>query len=213
LSARLVVELADAPFERVAAEVAVAFCFEDDRPLRGPAGRADWRLCGDVSRLLEGGRIRGAAGEALLVPTEGRLAAGRLLLLGLGASGRLRADHCARAVHDAVIRLLDLQAGSAVLAPPGDWTEVIPAGIGAQACLRGAVAALEGGDRILSLRLLAPRERAPRMLRGLEAAAEDVADRGVALVLPHRERLVAGDAAPSGPARAEHPPTPANPRP
>ena len=47
------------PFERVPADLAVAGFFSDERPLRGAAGRADWRLCGTISELLVSGRMRG----------------------------------------------------------------------------------------------------------------------------------------------------------
>jgi len=212
--ARLLLDLPDVPFERAPAEVAVAFCFTEDRPLRGAAGRADWRLCGDLSALWLRGRMDGAAGRALLVPGDGRIAAERLVVLGLGPAAGFGADACERAVRDAVARVLDLRASIAVLAPPGDWTDVLPAGIGAQACLRGAVAALEGTDRALDLRLMTRPERHARMLRGLEAAAGDLAGGAVAVVLPGRERI---PAVPDGPAprasRAEIPPSPATPRP
>lgn len=55
-----------------------------ERPLRGLAGWADWRLCGELTRLVKAGRFSGAAGEALLTVTGGRLPAGRIFLFGLG---------------------------------------------------------------------------------------------------------------------------------
>lgn len=67
-------------------EALVVGVFEDERPLRGAAGLADWRLCGRLSRLLEAGRATGAAGEALMLPPGRRLTARRLLWFGLGPS-------------------------------------------------------------------------------------------------------------------------------
>ena len=64
MSESLSVEVLAEPVDRVVAEVAVAFCFREDRPLRGPAGRADWRLCGDLSRFVAEGN--GAAGVATM---------------------------------------------------------------------------------------------------------------------------------------------------
>jgi len=190
MSGALSLELATEPVDRVAAELAVAFCFDDDRPLRGPAGRADWRLCGDLSRFVVGSPA-GPAGQALLLPTEGRLRAGRFLLLGLGPSAGFGPDACARAVKDATRRALDLRARTLAMGPPGAWLDRIPVGIGAQACVRGAVAALEGTGATLAVRLVVPRERVARALRGLEAAAADMEDRGVAIELPRRERIPA----------------------
>lgn len=58
--------------------------FKDDRPLRGAAGLADWRLCGRLSRLLKTERATGAAGETLLLPPGRRLRFARILWFGLG---------------------------------------------------------------------------------------------------------------------------------
>jgi hypothetical protein len=205
MSGRLSMELSSEPVDRVAAEVAVGFCFEDDRPLRGPAGRADWRLCGDLSRFVAGSGD-GPLARALLLPTGGRLRAGRFLLLGLGASEDFGPDACARAVQDATRRLLDLRVRSVAMGPPGDWIDRIPVGIGAQACVRGAVAALEGTGGTLEVRLVTPPDRAARVLRGLEAAAADMGDRGVSVTLPRPERAARPTAAPAArPRPGNHP--------
>jgi len=56
-----------------------------ERPLPGLAGLVDWRLCGALTRALQGGVYGGAPGEALLVPSGGRLPAARVVVLGLPA--------------------------------------------------------------------------------------------------------------------------------
>lgn len=58
--------------------------FQDDRPLRGAAGLADWRLCGRLSRLIKANRATGDAGETLLLPPGRRLRWKRLMWFGLG---------------------------------------------------------------------------------------------------------------------------------
>ena len=58
--------------------------FKDDRPLRGAAGLADWRLCGRLSRLLKSNRATAEAGETLLFPPGRRLRFSRILWFGLG---------------------------------------------------------------------------------------------------------------------------------
>lgn len=63
--------------------------FEDERPLRGPLGLVDWRLCGQLSRLLLRGRARGSVGEAVLVPTRPRLPFEKLFLFGGGPRAEL----------------------------------------------------------------------------------------------------------------------------
>ncbi|MBE7451637.1 MAG: hypothetical protein HS111_22920 [Kofleriaceae bacterium] len=60
--------------------------FSDERPLRGAAGLADWRLCGRLTRLLKQGRLRGERGETLMMPPGRRLGFTRLMLFGVGAS-------------------------------------------------------------------------------------------------------------------------------
>lgn len=58
--------------------------FKDDRPLRGAAGLADWRLCGRLSRLLKGNRATAEAGETMLLPPGRRLTFTRVMWFGLG---------------------------------------------------------------------------------------------------------------------------------
>jgi hypothetical protein len=58
--------------------------FRDDRPLRGAAGLADWRLCGRLSRLIKANRATGDAGEAMMLPPGRRLRFTRVLWFGLG---------------------------------------------------------------------------------------------------------------------------------
>jgi hypothetical protein len=106
------------PLERVEADLAVAGYFLDERPLRGPAGRADWRLCGAVSELVAAGRLRGKVGENVLVPSFGRLHAPRVLLLGLGRRASFRAARAKDTGATAVGRGLRLGARHVALAAP-----------------------------------------------------------------------------------------------
>jgi hypothetical protein len=71
--------------------------FTDERPLRGAAGLADWRLNGRLSRLIKAKRATGRSGETLMMPPGRRLRFQRLVLFGLGDSraygdDRFRAD-------------------------------------------------------------------------------------------------------------------------
>ena len=58
--------------------------FKDDRPLRGAAGLADWRMCGKLSSLLKANKASADAGETVLLPPGRRLRFGRILWFGLG---------------------------------------------------------------------------------------------------------------------------------
>ena len=64
---------------------ALAVFVGPERPLQGFAGFADWRLCGAISRAIRTGLFQAEAGEALLLPSGGRVAAGRVFCFGLPA--------------------------------------------------------------------------------------------------------------------------------
>ena len=60
--------------------------FKDERPLRGAAGLADWRLCGRLSRLIKSSKVAADARETLMLPAGRRLAFSKILWFGLGES-------------------------------------------------------------------------------------------------------------------------------
>src|SRR5690606_22304531 len=66
--------------------------FSDERPLRGAAGLADWRLCGRLSGLVKRGKLSGTRGETLLLPPGRRLRFSCIVLFGLGRSSRFNED-------------------------------------------------------------------------------------------------------------------------
>jgi len=80
------------PVDKIDADVVALAFFEDERPLRSVAGLADWRMNGALSRLLMEGEVSGKEGESLLISTDGRMAAPRLLLFGLGDSSLFDAE-------------------------------------------------------------------------------------------------------------------------
>lgn len=67
----------------------VAFVAADERPLRGLAGLIDWRLCGDLTRLVKAKHFDGAVGDPLLTVSGGRLPAQRIFLFGVGSAAAL----------------------------------------------------------------------------------------------------------------------------
>lgn len=58
--------------------------FKDDRPLRGAAGLADWRMCGRLSKLLKGNKAGADQGESMLLPPGRRLPFAKILWFGCG---------------------------------------------------------------------------------------------------------------------------------
>jgi hypothetical protein len=117
-----------AKWDGASADVLALGIFEDERPLRGAAGLADWRLCGRLTRLLKSGRIRGKRGETLMVPPAGhRLPFPRLVLFGLGPSDAYGEARYREDVHR--IREVLSKAGfhRYALQPPGRATGLIAA--------------------------------------------------------------------------------------
>lgn len=108
-----------ASLDALKSEVLCLFTFSDERPLRGVAGLVDWRLCGRISDLLERGLMRGAEGEALLMPPpERRLTTERLLWLGAGARGEVDEARFRSLMGALFERLLGLRVRSAAVALP-----------------------------------------------------------------------------------------------
>jgi hypothetical protein len=71
-------------WDETARDTLVLPVFKDDRPLRGAAGLADWRLCGRLSRLVKANKASADAGETLMLPPGRRLRFNRVLWFGLG---------------------------------------------------------------------------------------------------------------------------------
>lgn len=82
----MIVSEASSPIVAIDAEILALSFFEDERPLRRAAGMVDWRMNGALSRLILEGKLSGLKGESMLMSTDGRIAAERLLLFGLGES-------------------------------------------------------------------------------------------------------------------------------
>ena len=61
---------------------ALAIFVGPERPLQGLAGFADWRLCGLISRAIRDGAYGPDSGEALPLPSGGRIAVPRIFCFG-----------------------------------------------------------------------------------------------------------------------------------
>ena len=92
---------------------------EDERPLRGDAGRIDWRLCGLISEHLRTGYVTGQLGEAVLLPGDIPLSPARILLVGAGAGTARGGRPVLRAMRSAAAKLLMMRSPVALLACPG----------------------------------------------------------------------------------------------
>lgn len=65
-------------------QILVTGFFENEKPLKGPSGWIDWRLNGILSRFLIEKKLTGEWKETTLIPSQGRILPGLILLLGLG---------------------------------------------------------------------------------------------------------------------------------
>lgn len=73
-----------ATLDALTVEALGVFCWSDVKPLAGPAGFLDWRLCGSLSRTFEKGLFEARRSEVMLTPAQGRLHVRRLFVFGLG---------------------------------------------------------------------------------------------------------------------------------
>ena len=101
--------------------------FADERPLHGVAGLADWRLYGQITRLITSGHCSGERGESLMMPAGPRLPFSRIFLFGLGSGARM--DDATFREHARGMRRALRRAGSRAYAvqPPGRATGLIAA--------------------------------------------------------------------------------------
>lgn len=166
MSGILDLEIGDEALERSTVDLVVAGIFIDELPLRGGAGRVDWRLCGLVSDQILAGRIRGARGEALLIPSTGQLRSNRVMVLGLGVRSKYKLDLVAKSVQQAVSRATALASPSIAMAPLGIAGDEFPRC--AEAIVAGAVAGFEASTASLRLRIVLP---SAEVNRGVQAIA------------------------------------------
>lgn len=167
MTAFVQVRIETSPFERIETDLAVAGFFFDERPLRGAAGRADWRLCGIVSDLVSAGKLRGKVGETVLAPSFGRLAAERVLLQGLGRRSSFRAARARTTGAAAVSCGIGLGATRVALAAPLLGTGQLARH--ANALLEGALDAVRETDSELVLSLVVPPDDEAAALRSIQA--------------------------------------------
>jgi len=158
LTPRLAVEAATDALERIRADVFVVGVAPTDRPLRGAAAYADWRLCGELWKRVRSGRIVGLRGEAGLVIGTG-IPCRQLLVVGLGPRRSLDVAAWREIGRDSAARALALRAESVAMAVARDgmvasepthrhWIEVT------NGLIDGAESAVRARDA--SLRLILP---------------------------------------------------------
>ena len=162
--------LTSLPIERVESGVAVAGFFTDERPLRGGAARADWRLCGGLSRRIEQGELSGRSGEAMLIGSHRALRSPRLLLLGLGERSRYDRLRVTDETRGALERCAQLGVSNVALAPLGIAADDVPRhAASVVAAVAGAWAKSSEPRRLL---FCVPRSELAAVLRAFESACD-----------------------------------------
>jgi hypothetical protein len=200
----------------VETDVLVAPFFADDRPLRGPAAWADWRLCGLLDDALASGHLPNRLGEATLAPSSGRLAAQRLLLISLGTRAALGFAELRAAATRAAERLAALRASDVAFAVPGQALTGIVPELAAELVVEAFAEALSRTPRALRLRLVLAEGDAGPALSALRALPAELVAGAVALRI---ERAIeARQPAPPGRKPTPRPPSarpirPGTPRP
>jgi len=101
-----------------AADSLCVFVAEDERPLRGVAGYLDWRLCGQLSRVLQARFFVGELGDCLLLPSDGRIAMPRVFVMGLGRR-RVSSAGLGSALEEAARTLSRAKVEAVALEVPG----------------------------------------------------------------------------------------------
>jgi hypothetical protein len=183
LSAALALEIETARLDQVIVDVLVTPFFSCDRPLRGPAARADWRLCGLLSERLQREELAGRQGEAALIPTGGRMRSPILLVMGLGPRSDFGEEALRELARSAAVRLLGLRSSLAGLALPGEVASRLDTSRAAGVVLEGVAGALSGHPSALRLRLLVTPEEAARARSGLLEAASRLSSSDLAIRL------------------------------
>ncbi len=107
--------------EQLQLDSAAILIREGTRQPQGVAGLIDWRMAGRLGHQILKGRFSGAAGELMLMPSQGRLGLARLFLVGLGAGTEpsVLADQLRKLVVAGAVNL------GIVLSPGGDGIDSI----------------------------------------------------------------------------------------
>lgn len=179
----LAIEIETARLDQVVVDVLVTPFFACDRPLRGPAARADWRLCGLLSNRLQRSALTGRRGEAALFPTGGRMRTPLLLAVGLGDRSDFGEETLREVVRSATEQLIGLRSGIAGIALPGETVLRLDTRSASGRMLEGIAGALSERASALRLRLVVTPEEAGRARAGLLEAASRLSSTELAIRL------------------------------
>jgi hypothetical protein len=159
--------------------------FQDERPLRGASGWIDWRLNGRLSRLIQAKRLTGEWEETILVPSEGRLVAPLILLIGLGRVSEYSTLRLRELSAHLIMTLQGIQVPDICLSFPCEGPYNIDCGKTAEVLVEGIADCLDrdpcltGEEWVKNLRLLFTQDagRFEETLLGIQTAKSILGDR------------------------------------
>lgn len=189
MSVTLPIEIQEGRLDHADAELLVTPFFESHRPLRGPAARVDWRLCGLLSDQLAAGRATGARGEAILLATGGRFRVPSVMAFGLGPKPGFSERDLRLAAKDLVGRIAGLRVARVAVALPDEIVLGFTIEQAAAAIVGGMAEGLAERPAAFRLQLYAG-ERPGDARTGAERGARTAPD-GIEIRLgtPHAERV------------------------
>ncbi|MBM4389236.1 MAG: hypothetical protein FJ088_15985 [Deltaproteobacteria bacterium] len=104
-------------------DILILSFFQEEKPVKGVAGLADWRLNGKINRLIKSGNLSGRFRESMLMPSSGRLPCRRLCVFGLGGAGEFNQPRIREASWFIMDTLRRLQTESWAMALPGSFMQ------------------------------------------------------------------------------------------
>jgi hypothetical protein len=166
-------------------DIVVTGFFQDERPLRGSSGWIDWRLNGRLSRLIQAKRLTGEWKETTLVPSEGRLVAPLILLIGLGRVSEHSTPRLRELSAHLIMTLQGIQVPNICLSFPCGELYNVDCGKMAEVLMQGIADCLDrdprltGEEWVKNLRLLFTQDagRFEETLLGIQATKSILKDR------------------------------------
>jgi leucyl aminopeptidase len=157
------VSLSGGPLATITADAIVVGIYADDKKLRDPAARVNEAAGGAIAAVLAVEKFQGKAVHVTHVHTNGRLAAPRVVVVGLGKRADMTAETVRRAAAAGLRRARDLGARSVAIEVLGDR---LPARQRAQAVVEGGILGTYTFDRY-------KREKSDKYVESLQVVEPD----------------------------------------
>ena len=157
------VSLSGGPLATITADAIVVGVYADDKKLREPAARVNEAAGGAIADVLAVEKFLGKAGHVTHVHTNGRLAAPRVVVVGLGKRADATAETVRRAAAAGLRRARDLGARSVAIEVLGDR---LPPRQRAQAVVEGGILGTYTFDRY-------KREKSDKQVESLQVVEPD----------------------------------------